>query len=336
MKIILSGLLAIGIFSTVFLRKGNVDEQEAAIETIAFGSCNSQDEAQPLWPAILQNKPNLWIWLGDNIYGDTEDMAEMRRKYDKQNAAPAYKKLKASCPVIGIWDDHDFGKNDADRTYPKAEESKQAMLDFLGVAKDAPQRKRPGAYSSYTAGHGPRQVKIILLDTRTFKDPLVQKDGAYVPDPKASLLGEAQWAWLENELKTSKASVNIIGNGTQVIANEHRFEKWGNFPSERARLFKTIAQSGAKGVLLITGDRHWAELSKIDIAGKPLYDFTSSGMTHTRSLGNEPNKYRVGKPTANLNFGVIKLDWSKNPVEARLQVRGNDDVLHSEEVIRLQ
>ncbi len=308
---------------------------QTTLKKIGIGSCNHQDKKQPLWGPIIKNRPDLWIWLGDNIYGDTEDMAVMKKKYDKANNQPGYKQLKTFCPIIGTWDDHDFGVNDGDKTYPKSKESKQLLLDFLGVKKDAVQRKRAGVYTSYTAGAGPRQVKIIILDTRTFKDPVAKKDKAYIPDPNAKLLGDAQWKWLEKELNTSKAAVNIIANGTQIIANEHRFEKWGNFPTERKRLFKLLAQSPAKGIMLVSGDRHKGEFSKIKLGDKVVYEFTSSGMTHVRPPQGEPSKYRDGAEINELNFGIIQFHWDKSPLQASLQIRGRHDKLLQEKTIEL-
>ncbi len=311
-------------------------DQSKPLQRIAFGSCNRQDKPQPLWGPIIKSRPDLWIWLGDNIYGDSEQASVMKAKYDKQLARPGYKMLTTKCPVIGTWDDHDYGRNDGDKRFKKKEQNKQLMLDFLGVRKDAKQRKRPGAYSSYTIGHAPQQVKIILLDSRWFKDPCEKVNKQYVPNETGDILGMAQWKWLKEELDNSKASVNIIANGTQVIPTEHPFEKWANHPKSRRAILKLIDQSPAKGIILLSGDRHMSEFSKIDLPSKELYEFTASGLTHTwKDMREEPNRYRIGEKVVALNFGLMEFDWSKKPVEAKLQIKGKDGKVYREEVIAL-
>ncbi len=81
--------------------------------TIAFGSCNKHDQPQPLWKEVLKHNPALWIWLGDNIYAETGDTSVVNRMYEAQKNQVMYKQLREQTTVIGIWDDHDYGKNNA-------------------------------------------------------------------------------------------------------------------------------------------------------------------------------------------------------------------------------
>ncbi len=110
-----------------------VRAEEAPLSRIAFGACAKQDKPQPIWDAIIEAQPQQFVFLGDNIYGDTEDMALLKSKWDLLAAQPGYVKLKALCPVTGTWDDHDYGKDDAGVEYPKKVESQKLFLDFLGV-----------------------------------------------------------------------------------------------------------------------------------------------------------------------------------------------------------
>lgn len=305
-----------------------------ALETIAFGSCNHEYDEQPLWDPIVSHQPDLWIWLGDNIYGDTDSMPLMKAKYDKQNTVAAYQRLKAEAPIIGIWDDHDYGKNDAGKNYPHREESRDLMYDFLDIPKDSPLRQKEGAYGAYQYGPDEKRVKIILLDARYFRDSLAKQDKAYLPNETGTMLGEEQWNWLEDELKNNTAKITVIGSGVQVLSKEHAFEKWDNFPYERARLLKLLETYQVNGAILLSGDRHIAEISKIDIPGisHPVYDVTSSGLTHTwKSYQFEPNSYRVGNLIAKLNFGLIHLDWQKEGVKVDLEIRGEADSLFLKE-----
>jgi alkaline phosphatase D len=303
------------------------------LTVLAFGSCNSQERDQPLWLPILKNKPQLWVWLGDNIYGDTDDMQVMAAKYQKQLAEPNYQKLIATTPIIGTWDDHDYGHDNAGKEYPQKEASQGLFLDFMGEPAHSPRRKQDGVYNAHTYGPPGQQVKIILLDARTHRDSLTRRDGKYTPDPDGDFLGETQWLWLEQELRTSKAQFNIIGNGIQVIQEESGGEKWANFPTARKRLFDLVARTQAPGVILLSGDRHVAELSKISWPGinYPIYDLTSSGLTHSLGGGLKeggPNRYRVGKVHDKLNFGVIRFNWGKRQTTVALEIRGRQNKLH--------
>ncbi|MEM9526720.1 MAG: alkaline phosphatase D family protein, partial [Bacteroidota bacterium] len=154
---------------------------------IAFGSCNNQRRAQDYWPVIGEKKPDVWLWLGDNIYSDTDDMQQMAADYATQQEAPAYRNFRESTPqIFGIWDDHDYGLNDGGKEWPYRDAAKNNLLDFLGISDTAAVRSRPGAYQSYTVGPKERPIKIILLDTRYFRDPVyppVQEGHRYGPNP---------------------------------------------------------------------------------------------------------------------------------------------------------
>lgn len=296
---------------------------QSSVDIITFGSCNKHDEPQPLWSPILANKPDLWIWLGDNIYGDTEDMDLMAEKYRLQKQNPQYQKLLADVPVIGTWDDHDYGENNAGKYYPKKEESKALLLDFLNAPTDDPRRNREGVYTAYSYGGGDEEVKVILLDTRYFRDSLKRGENGSIPNETGDILGEQQWEWLEEELSQSSANINIIASSIQVIATQHRSEKWANFPEAKKRLFDLIKKTGAQNVIFISGDRHKAEIAEYEYPGidYPLYEITSSGLTHSGEV-QEPNQFRVGELILTKNFGMMEINWEKDPLEVVLYIKG--------------
>jgi len=313
------------------LYEGQQLDEFESLSSIAFGSCNNQRkvEEQGIWADVMRNRPDLWLWTGDIIYGDTEDMELMRGYYLQQKNQPYYKALRELIPVIGIWDDHDFGVNDGDKTYPRKGASKQLLFDFLDIDPDHEARRRPGAYHSWTFGVGDSSVKVILLDCRTFRDTLAECPddlARYRPNFSGDVLGEFQWEWLEKELSESKATVNLIVSGIQFIPEEQKFEKWANFPAARARFFDLLARTHPKNPILISGDRHIAEISAIPVAGydEMIFEVTSSGMTHTWSDPGkeEPNRYRIGPLVISRNFGVIRWDWSREPFQAIVEIRG--------------
>ena len=299
-----------------------------ALSTIAFGSCSKQDSPQLYWKYVAQQNPDLWIWLGDNIYGDSEDMAVIERKYNQLKTDSNYQAFATEHSLVGIWDDHDYGVNDGGKDFPKKKESRDLMFDFLDVPKSHPAWQREGGYTAYTFGETGKKVKVILLDARYFRDSLEKsypepKIYVYVPNEEGDILGEAQWKWLKEELQNSDAQLHLIGSGIQMIPEDHRFEKWANFPKARKRLFETIASSRQENVILLSGDRHISEFSQIEIEGKekPLYEFTSSGLTHTWSGGGgEENQHRVGELTIATSFGAMEIDWDAKPMAVTMKM----------------
>ncbi len=83
--------------------------QENTIKRIAFGSCAKQTKPQPIWDAIVKAKPDVFIFLGDNVYIDSRNIADYKPAYDLLAAKPGFQKLRATTPILAIWDDHDFG-----------------------------------------------------------------------------------------------------------------------------------------------------------------------------------------------------------------------------------
>ncbi|MFM8711608.1 MAG: alkaline phosphatase D family protein, partial [Sphingomonadales bacterium] len=202
---------------------------QAQTTRIAFGSCAHQDRPQPLLKLAAGYSPDLFIFLGDNIYGDTDNMDTLRAKYARWGAKPEFKQLAASTQLLATWDDHDFGRNDAGRHYPFKEQSKEIFLDFFKEPLQSERRKHPGLYQVEYLQAGNRRVQLILLDNRTFRDDVLPYDStAVLPRKKyfypldykphtskdSTLLGEQQWQWLEEQLR-QPADLRFICSGTQ-------------------------------------------------------------------------------------------------------------------------
>lgn len=306
----------------------------AADFIIAFGSCNRQNLPQPLWDPILQNNPDVFIWGGDNVYADTDDMEKLENDYNIQKNHPGYRKVLASTKVLATWDDHDYGLNDGGKDWEYKKESQQKFLDFIDVPKTDPRRGREGVYHSEIYNTPKGSVKVILLDTRYFRSDLIKSETPgkrYEPNHEGTILGKQQWDWLEKELTESKANFNILVSSIQILAAEHGFETWGNFPSEVGKLKDLLISTKAKNVLLLSGDRHISEFSRIQVDGLeyPLVDFTSSGLTHTyTSYKGEPNKFRTGEVVSHLSFGILLIDFENKTVT--MQMRGKDNILQQE------
>ena len=271
------------------------------ITRIVFGSCAKQWEPQPIWDAIGARSPDVFLFLGDAIYGDWHGddpfiptPNSLRADWAKLAAIPEYSAFRSKTPILATWDNHDYGKHDGGAEFDLKEQSKEIFLDHFGEPKDTARRNRPGIYDAKIIGPEGQRVQIILLDCRSFKSPYVidERDaeekadlnirGQYLPnsDPDASLLGPAQWEWLEAEL-IKPADIRFIASGTQIVADEKAMEEWGNFPLERQKLFDLIGKTNANGVVLLSGNVHFSEISTTTEGPYPLVDFTSSGMTHT-------------------------------------------------------
>lgn len=301
---------------------------------IALGSCNRQNKPQKFWSTIEKDSADIFIWGGDNIYADTADMELMQAKYDTLKTNPYYQSFISQLPYgpIGVWDDHDYGKNDAGKEWKFKNEAKSMFMDFMDIDSTDTMSDRGGIYSSEVITLGDKRIKFYMLDTRYFRDGLMDagknSNKRYQPytSNDSTLLGKEQWKWLEEEFKNSDSDYNIIVSSIQFLSNEHGFETWGNFPHEVENMENLIITNELKNVLILSGDRHISEFSQknIESLDYPLTDFTSSGLTHSySSYEGEPNLYRVGEVTAQTSYGIVDLDLIEE--KAVLKIKSTDD-----------
>lgn len=307
---------------------------EPTLSRIAFGSCARQDKEQPIWDLVNAWNPELFIFLGDNIYGDTEDMALLRAKYQMLADKPGFRTLRRHSQVIATWDDHDFGVNDGGSEYPMKAESAAIFLDFWGVPADHPRRSHEGIYASYLFGPEGRRVQVILPDNRTFRTPLLgysvepEDKGQYLvnPAPAATMLGQAQWDWLEAELRRP-ADLRILASSTQVLPDAPGYEAWINFQADHQRLLDLIDFAQVENLVIISGDTHYAELSRLDERMPyALYELTSSGLTEVWPVFG-PNRNRIAKAPLMPNFGRLTIDWDAPSPSVLMEVQMLDGTI---------
>ncbi len=307
---------------------------EPALERIGLGSCLRQDLPQPIFDAILDDGFELFVFLGDNVYGDveSEDLRELRDAYAMQAEADGFSRLRqAGVPLAATWDDHDYGVNDGGAEFFGREEAQRIFEDFWDVPADSERASRPGVYDDVTYGPPGRRVQLILLDTRYFRSALRPTDerGApgkerYLPDPdpEKTMLGEEQWAWLGQVLQ-EEADLRILASSIQVIADGHGYEAWRHLPAERDRLYALLRETGANGVVMISGDRHRGGIYRHDDAlGYPLLELTASSLNSPSSSGEEAGPYRLGPTYQPENYGALSIDWASRSVT--LELRGID------------
>ena len=325
----------LGIFLSLFvgvLLTAIRCEAEEPIDKVIFGSCIRQERPAPLLEVMAKQRVDVVVFLGDNIYGDTEDMEVLSAKYDQLHQLPGFSTLFETSTVLATWDDHDYGVNDGGASYPQREASEEIFLDFWNYPENAAERKRPGIYGSRIIGPLGKRVQFILLDTRYFRSPLKTGErrvgGPYYPDddPDKTMLGKAQWKWLAEQLR-KPAEIRILASSIQCLPSQAGQECWANLPRERERLLKLIEETKAHNLIILSGDRHWSEVSRIETSSQPIYEFTSSSINqpHPRGTPTE-NENRFGDKTYHKqNYGLININWESQPPEVDVQIRDLDD-----------
>lgn len=324
------------VFISIIISCKSSDIQNNTELVIAFGSCNKQNVENVLWKEILKHNPKAWIWGGDNVYSDTDDMQKLEHDYNQQLGQKEYQNLIKNTKVLGTWDDHDYGLNDGGEEFHAKSGSQELFLDFMNVDSNDKRREREGVYHSETIDTKDGSVKIIVLDTRYFRSGLTKsttEGRRYDPNSygEGTILGKTQWTWLLQELASSSADFNLIVSSIQVLSDQHGFERWGTMSHQREHLFNMIKNSKAENVIVLSGDRHISEFSKIEFKDLdyPLIDFTSSGLTHAyNGFSGEPNQHRIGEVVSNISFGLLKFNFKTKTVT--MQMRGENNVLQQE------
>ena len=295
--------------------------EDAPDFTVAFGSCNYINEealdrpgkgygsGYEIYESIHAKNPNIMLWGGDNVYlreADWDSKTGIYHRYTHSRSIKELQPLLASTQNFAIWDDHDFGPNDGDRSFYFKYETQNAFKNFWAnktYGTDANQKE--GIYSTFNWG----DAQFFLLDDRFFKSPNDRLTG------EKTIIGSIQFEWLIDALSSSKATFKLIVIGGQVLNPSARFENYENYPKEKEKLLSEIEANKIKGVLFLTGDRHFSELSKLNRENTyPLYDWTVSPLTSGvgNSYKDDVNKNRVeGSLFAQNNFGILSFSGNK-------------------------
>ena len=306
--------------------------------TIALGSCSYISEealdrpGKPygsnysIFESIAKKNPDIMLWGGDNVYlreADWDSKSGIYHRYTHSRALKEMQPLLASTQNIAIWDDHDFGPDDSDRSFYNKYNTQQAFKDFWAnksYGMDAEQKE--GIFSSYNWS----DAELFLLDNRFFKSPNKRLTG------EKTMLGTTQIQWLIDALTYSKASFKIIVIGGQVLNTEAVFENYENYKSEKDFLLSEILANQIKGVVFISGDRHFTELSTLKRPNTyPLYDWTVSPLTsghgNVERITKEPNTNRVpGSLFAQHVFGTLSFSGEKETRQMKMSLFDKDGV----------
>lgn len=331
------------VFTLVLTSCNQSSKQEQTTQrsfdfSIAVGSCNKVDLPNDVWDNISELHPDVFVWGGDIVYADGGGMNTLELKYQQQNKIASYKRLKERTEVLATWDDHDYGLNDGGANFEDKEESQQLFLDFLGLSENDPRRTQKGVYHSKTYKVKGSRIKIIILDTRYFRSDLTKDPSGekrYIPNSNGTgtMLGDAQWSWLEQELLEEDIDYNVIISSIQFLSGLHGFESWANMPHEVDKLLALLKSTKASNAMIVSGDRHISEFSKLNDSELPypLVDFTSSGLTHSyASFEGEPNPYRVGAVVADRSFGLVGFDLNAQKVSFSIHT---DSIAYKQELL---
>lgn len=310
MKKFLFSLSFILTIQASFAQQTNADRlgQIKNLERIAFGSCSKQHERQLVWKDMIEQTPDLFIWGGDNVYANTSNPQKLLAAYKLQNTIEDYKQLKALVPIIGTWDDHDFGDNNEGGNFPIKKISQQYALDFLEEPVNSPRRLQEGIYTSYSFGDAGKKIKIILLDNRYFLNS----------ESTFSMLGKSQWEWLEKEIINSDAQLHLVMSGLSILSPQNgSAEEWMDHEFEKNRL-KAFLKAKNVPYIYLTGDKHFSSIFRKD----DEVEFLSSGMTHNTRIPLRPYvRARYPNPVFLNNYGLIDFAWENATPILTLTVR---------------
>lgn len=306
-------------------------QDSVAVRDFAFntGSCAllCTDWMRPVFPGAKSNifttmrkRPaDFMLWLGDNIYyltsKDYKSMDAMfMHNIRVRRSFTQYKSFLASSPQYAIWDDHDYGPNDADRHWALKDSALMVFKSFW--PNTYPEQKQfNGNYFSFRY----YDAEFFMTDDRYFRD----EPG----DSAAHFLGETQMVWLKNKLQLSDAAFKFICIGTQVL-NDNKFgETYKQYPKEREDLFNFIVKNNIKGVIFLTGDKHYSEICRKEVGGYPIYDFTCSPLTSPvlprRIFGAYSNATRVpGTDLSRHNYGRISVTGPAGDRTCIIEIHG--------------
>jgi alkaline phosphatase D len=306
--------------------------------TVAFGSCAriQSDPEQPIWRAIERQAPDVFLWLGDNIYADSRDPGVIAEEYRRQRDVPNLQGLLRSVPQLAVWDDHDYGLNNHDRTNPIRAEALEVFRRYWANPSYGTD-STPGIFFRWhLAG-----VDYFFVDVRYHRDPNDQADG-----PDKTMLGSGQLEWLKAGLRESRTPFKmLVGGSGWSAAKGEGGDSWAAFLQERDALFDWITAEEIEGVVLVSGDTHVGELNCIpwsERGGYDLYDLVSSPLAQTpgSSWINRSPEVRIRSVYgAGTNFGRIDFDLEREDPQLTFTLFGADGravwrplVLHASEL----
>lgn len=349
---IASGLATRSVSGNLFAHSIPADP---AVLRIAFGSCVSQRKVQHIWASILEHRPQAFVLMGDGVYPEHEGVGmpvleQIEAAYAQAARRTELKAFRENVPVIATWDDNDYGGSDIGASFEHKQSSRDLFLQFWADPDERNERNRDsGIYGAWEFGSDTRRTQIILLDLRYSRSEWAHTEAGYLETLRASgfgpysssedadvtMLGDEQWKWLECCLRRP-ARLRILVSSIQCVPEGRGWESWSNFPAEKARLLRLIRSTGAEGLVILSGDTHYAEISRLqaEAVGYPLWEITSSGLTEQWPTPG-PNAHRVGAAYPRPNYGLMHVNWVSKPPLIVFEIYSDAGVLLRQQSITL-
>ena len=321
----------LGAFTTQPLWQYRTEPPEFAV---AIGSCayvNDQySRPGPPWggefwiyDAIAAKNPDLMVWMGDNVYfrePEWTSLEGMSGRYRAYRAAPELRKLLRAAAHVAIWDDHDFGPNDSDGSFPLKESALEAHKRYWpNPSHGLP--GVPGVFGLVTWG----DADFFLLDNRFYRYP-----NRYPPTPEKAMFGRGQLEWLKQALVASRATFKVIVAGGQLWNSRNKYESFFNYPAEQRALAEWLLERKVEGVLFLSGDRHFTELLRLERPGTyALHEFTSSPLTagpfrEAPAEEREHPSLVPGTFVTERSFGMLRFAGPRRERTVTLEAYGSD------------
>jgi alkaline phosphatase D len=293
---------------------------------VAFGSCArvQDDPRQPIWHGVAKWQPDLFFWLGDNIYGDSLNPEVLAAEYRRQRFVPSFQPIGRSTPQLATWDDHDYGLDNYDRTNPIKKQA-QRLFEQYWANPPSGSDAGEGVYFAWSYGG----VDFVFLDCRYWRSENTDPDG-----PDKTMLGETQLAWLKRTLAHSRAPFKVLVSGSNWALGERPgSDTWAGFTHERNALFEFIRENDIGGVVLLAGNTHFPYASCApwsELGGYDFYDLTSSALAQTvtdeiplptdPTAPIAPDRF-IRPPLLNVNnAGILEFDMNAEDPELRFNV----------------
>lgn len=289
--------------------------------SVAFGSCAKfqDDPVQDIWRGVETVNPDLFFWLGDNVYIDSVHERVMQDCYQNQRSVLTAKNILRSIPQLATWDDHDFCLNDHDRRNTAKDAALKVFKQYWANPAYG-QADNPGTYfQQHYAG-----VDFFFIDVRYHRDPNDMPD-----DGSKTMLGREQLEWLKNSLAESDAAFKVLvsGSGWSTSKGEAG-DAWSSHLSERNALFNFIAHENVSGVLLLSGDTHVGEFNCIpwtENGGYDFYELVSSPLAQKTQKGDwiarHPEIRLRQVYSRSNNFGLLEFDMNATDPTVTMTLR---------------
>ena len=316
-------------------------DEGMTMNRIALGSCFNQAGSGDIFTKVLEAEPDIFLFLGDNVYASDEsddpELTSLKQAYGQLAGLDSFSALRQAMPVLTIWDDHDYGLNDAGGDWPRKYTAEALYEHVWNIGPDDPRSQREGVYFAHNIGPEGRRVQLIFLDTRFFRTTLTSNEtdsvGPYQPseDPGQSMLGNDQWQWLQERLD-EPAELRLIISSIMVLSESHGWESWRMMPLERQRLYNLLNSTEANGVIIVSGDTHAGAIYRSETTlDYPLVELNTSSMNvPLSSFVKNPKQvagvHRLGDTFFEANYGLIDIDWETGEISVQMRDKHSQSV----------